>query len=55
MFPFWEEVRARVPAEVGLELEPSELAQGLVSELALRACAEASLSRGRAEEILSFQ
>lgn len=55
VFAFAEEVRPRAPVEYELELEASHLALGLASDLALRAYAEGILSRGRAEEIVSFR
>jgi Zn-dependent peptidase ImmA (M78 family) len=47
---------ARTPPEsLGLEVEPSLLAKGLLSELALRACAEGLIGKHRAAEILTIQ
>ena len=43
------------PEQFGIEVEVSPLANGLLSELTLRACAEGLIERQRAAEILSFQ
>jgi Zn-dependent peptidase ImmA (M78 family) len=43
------------PERVGIEVEPSPLAAGLLSELALRACSEGVIDRQRAAEILSIR
>ncbi len=40
---------------LGLEVELSPLTTGLLSELALKACIEGAISKGRAEEVLSLQ
>jgi Zn-dependent peptidase ImmA (M78 family) len=43
------------PEQSGIELEVSSLANGLLSELALRACSEGLIDRQRAAELLSLQ
>jgi Zn-dependent peptidase ImmA (M78 family) len=43
------------PEQFGIDVEITPLANGLLSELALRACAEGAIDRQRAAEILSLQ
>jgi hypothetical protein len=46
----------RTPPDcVGLEVSPTELTEGLLSELTILAASEGAISKGRAEEILTVR
>ena len=43
------------PDYFGIEVQPTELTEGLLSELTIMAASDGAISKGRAEEILSLR
>ncbi len=52
---FEEDLPRTPPAKAGLEVEATALTSGLLSDLALGACGDGLISRGRAREILTLR